>query len=73
MKPIKFNVYGTNVLIQRTENGWRVDYLSDQGKKRQATDLPIPDFISESELERYLEDLCHEWATEKDPAVRRIE
>jgi len=73
MISIKFDVYGRHVLILRTSNGWNIDYVSDQGKKRPATDIFIPDFISESEIERYLADLCHEWTSEKHPVVRRVD
>ena len=73
MNSIKFDVYGKPILVCRTSSGWDVDFTSDQGKKRPATDIFIPDFISESEIEQYLADLCHEWATERYPIVRRID
>lgn len=72
MSPIKFDVFGRYVLIFRTSDGWKIDYVSDQGKRRPATDIFIPDFISEFEIEQYLADLCHEWATEKHPFIRRM-
>ena len=72
MNSVKFDVYGKHILVGRTSNGWIIDYIGDQGKKRPATDIFIPCLISESEIEQYLEDLCHEWATEKHPYVRRI-
>ena len=73
MTPIKFDVFGRYVLISRTSDGWKIDYISDQGKRRPAADIFIPDFISELEIEQYLADLCHEWATEKHPFVRRMD
>ena len=73
MSSLKFDVYGRHVLILWTGDGWNIDYVSDQGKKRPATDIFIPDFISESEIEQYLADLCHEWATDKHPFVWRID
>jgi hypothetical protein len=72
MSSIKFDVYGKHVLIFRTRNGWGINYVSGQGKMRPAPDIFIPDFISESEIEQYLADLCHEWGTKKHPIVRRI-
>ena len=72
MSSIKFDVYGRHVLISPTKDGWNIDFLSGEGKKRPAADIFIPDFISESEIEQYLADLCHEWATDKHPLVRRI-
>jgi hypothetical protein len=73
MSSLKFDVYGRHVLILWTGDGRNIDYVDDQGKKRPATDIIIPDFISESEIEQYLADLCHEWATEKHPFVQRID
>jgi hypothetical protein len=72
MSSIKFDVYGRHVLISRTKDGWNFDFVSGEGKKRPAADIFIPDFISESEIEQYLADLCHEWATDEHPSVRRI-
>ena len=72
MISIKFNVYGKKILVTQTNRGWNVDIFSDEGKKRPAPGLFIPDFISESEIEQYLADICHEWATEKNPDVKRI-
>ncbi|MGD2038778.1 MAG: hypothetical protein PVH28_12875 [Desulfobacterales bacterium] len=72
MSSIKFDVYGRHVLISRTKDGWNIDFVSGEGKKRPAADIFIPDFISESEIEQYLADLCHEWATDEHPSVRRI-
>ena len=72
MSPIKFDVYGRHVLISRTKDGWNIDLVSGEGKKRPAADIFIPDFIYESEIEQYLADLCHEWATDEHPLVRRI-
>ena len=73
MSSIKFDVYGRHVLISRTKDGWNIDFVSGEGKKRPAADIFIPDFISESEIEQYLADLCHEWATDEHPLVRRID
>ena len=73
MNSIKFDVYGKQVLILRTDRGWAVEYVSGEGKKRPADDIVIPDFVSEAEIEQYLADLCHEWASERYPNVHRIE
>ncbi len=72
MSSITFDVYGRHVLISRTNDDWKIDFVSGDGKKRPAVDIFMPDFISDSEIEQYLADLCYEWATEKHPFVRRI-
>ena len=73
MKLIKFNVYGKLVTVEKTESGWAVFYPGADGKRRPAEDIVIPSFVGENDLERYLSDLCHEWATGDHPAVRRLE
>jgi hypothetical protein len=73
MKSIKFDVFGRRVLVVESEAGWSVFYLGPEGKRRPAHDILVPPFVSESELERYLADLCHESATERHPHVRRLE
>jgi len=73
VKSIKFNVYGKWVTVEKTDSGWAVFYPGAEGKRRPAEDIIIPSFVSENQLERYLSDLCHEWATADHPAVRRLE
>jgi hypothetical protein len=73
MNSIKINVYGRMVTVEKTDDGWAVFYPGADGRRRPAEDLVIPDFIGESELENYLSDLCHEWASARHPAVRRLE
>lgn len=67
-----FNVFGRNIEIIRSNNGWRVFYPGTEGKKRLAEDVVIPATVEESELIRYLEDVFHEWATASNNSVSRI-
>ena len=69
---IKYNVFGRIVLAERSDEGWRLSYVGNEGKMRPADDLVVPDFIGEEELEGYLADICHEWATDQNPDVYRI-
>ena len=71
--PIKLDVFGTLVLAIHTDDGWEVYYLSEGGKRRLATEIFVPSFVKETEIENYIEDICHEWATEKHPNVRRLD
>ena len=73
MKSFKFDVFGRRVLVAKTQEGWSAFYLGAEGKRRPAHDLVVPDFVTEAGLEQYLADLCHEWATERHPEVRRLE
>jgi hypothetical protein len=72
-KPIKIDVFGRQVLAIRTGNGWRLYYVSGDGKRRVAADLIVPPFVEEMEIERYLADMCHEWATADHPEVIRLD
>lgn len=69
---IKLNVYGKMVSAQKTEQGWKVFFLGDDGRRRPATDLIIPSYITEEEIEGYLSDMCHEWATNKNSDVYKL-
>jgi hypothetical protein len=73
VKSIKFNVYGRLVTVEKTDSGWAVFYPGADGKRRPAEDIIIPAFVSETELENYLADLCHEWATDNHPSVGRLD
>ena len=44
----------------------------EDGKSQPAEGVLIPPHIEESEIEGYLEDLLHEWATSDHPRVFRI-
>jgi hypothetical protein len=71
-KTIKINVFGRLLTAEQSERGWTIYYLSGDGKRRIADGIVVPSFITDLELDNYLADLCHEWATEKNPEVRRL-
>lgn len=73
MDTLRFDVFGRQVLVASTSNGWVTFYLGDEGKKRSARDIVIPPDIPKSEIVQYLDDLCHEWATERHPSVRQLD
>jgi hypothetical protein len=68
---LRFDVYGFDLGVRREGERWRA-YRLGEGKRRELHDLVIPVDLPESELERYLSDLCHEMATAARPHVRRI-
>ncbi len=70
--PLKLDVFGRMLLIERYADGWAVFYLGSEGKRRPAEDIFIPSTVPEGELERFVADLCHEWATSRNPSVVRI-
>jgi hypothetical protein len=72
MKSIKLDVFGRRMLVEESQTGWSLFYLGAEGKRRPAHDLVIPDDLPEAEIETYLADLCHEWATPRHPGVKRF-
>lgn len=73
LKKLRFDVFGRQLLVSRTALGWTCWYLGPEGKKRPAPDLVIPANITDMEMILYLGDLCHEWATERHPDVKRLD
>jgi hypothetical protein len=68
----RFDVFGRLVLVSKNDGRWTAWYAGDEGKRRLASDIVIPSDIEEGDLERYLADLCHEWATSRHQSVRRL-
>jgi len=73
MTTIRLNVFGRLVEVLHQDNNWQVFYLSNEGKKRPATDILIPANLGEAQVQEYIADLCHEWATPKQNAVTRLD
>ena len=70
---LRFDVFGRHVLVAKTEDGWVAYYQGSEGKRRLATDILVPAATCESEIEQYLADLCHEWASDRYPSVKRLD
>ncbi len=70
---MKFNVFGRQVVLSRNEAAWTVWYLGPEGKRRPAPDLVVPASVTDSDMAVYLGDICHEWAREQHPGVRRLD
>lgn len=70
---MKFSVYGRHVEILRSRDNWSVFYLGNEGKKRTAYDIFIPQDLKKDEIKNYLEDLFHEWATPSNNQIFEIE
>ena len=73
VKPLRFDVFGREVLIVEKDGGWEAFYLGNEGKRRIANDITVPSSIAASEITQYLDDLCHEWATDRHKTVRRVD
>lgn len=71
MERYKYDIFGREVLIERSQNRWATFYHGSEGKRRNAG-IFVPPEITEAELTQFLSDLCHEWATERHPSVVRL-
>jgi hypothetical protein len=72
MATLKFDVFGSPVLVMRVDGVWKAYYDGTDGKRRLSADIVIPSDVTEVELCRYLADLCHEWATSRHPDVTQL-
>ncbi len=70
---LRLDVFGREVVAVLTDDGWTTYFVGADGKRRPVRDLLVPPTVGESELPGYLPDLCHEWASEEHPNVRRID
>ncbi len=73
MTSLRFDVFGRHVLVAASEYGWTAFYMGAEGKRRPATDIVVPPDMLSPDIEQYLDDLCHEWATDQHPSVKRLE
>jgi hypothetical protein len=72
MVMLRFDVFGRRVLVSRNEGRWTAFYGGAEGKRRIASDIVIPASTAEQDLQQYLADLCHEWATSRHPDVKKL-
>ncbi len=70
---MKFDIFGKKVLeVIRSKNEWLVFYCGNSGVKRKADDIRIPSSVEESQLDEYIADIFHEWATEDKNEIKRL-
>lgn len=70
---MKFDIFGRKVLeVIRSENQWLAFYCGNNGVKRKAENISIPASLDETELDEYIADVFHEWATPARNEVRRL-
>lgn len=70
---MRYNVFGTIIEVVHRQGTWRACYPGNDGKKRLAEDIVIPSSVRESQLEEYLADIRHEYATGTNSEVIRID
>lgn len=69
----RFDVYCRIVVIERGHGQMWLAYWQGADGKRGKADFPVPSRLSPADLENYLEELFHEWATPERPAIIRLE
>ncbi len=69
-----FNVFGKHLAVKREQGHWQV-YRADLSERKfsRLYEVVIPDEISAEEIVQWLDDIYHESATDKHPAITRIE
>ncbi len=68
-----YSVFGKKIEIVDEEGKWKVFIPGPEGKKRISPDIIIPSSVPEEDLERYLEDLLHEWSTPGNDKVIKLD
>lgn len=69
---IRFNVFGQRMLVQRKDQHWLLYKDSETGIRARVYDVVIPDDLKEQDLASYLDDIYHEFSSEKYPTVLPI-
>ena len=67
------NAYGRYLEVLREGETWVIFDVGNEGRKRPAGDIRIPPSVGPGQVETYLGDLLHEYATARHPAVRILE
>jgi hypothetical protein len=68
---VKLDVFGRRMLVERDQGAWRTYLLGSDGK-RSLVDIHVPEALSETEIVQYFDDIYHEAATPRRPAVVRL-
>ena len=68
---VMLDVFGKCMLVEWPEGAWRTYLLGAEGK-RSLIDVAVPESVTEDELAQYFDDLYHEAATPRRPAVVRL-
>ena len=68
---VMLDVFGKRMAVERQGGSWKTYRVGDDGK-RSPVNVAIPDSLDEAELAQYFDDLFHEEATPRRPAVVRL-
>jgi hypothetical protein len=71
LKELRFNIYGSHIVVSGRQGAWTACYYGAEGKRRPA-DFVIPGDVGEAELCAYLADLFHEHATPRNHITEQL-
>ena len=69
--PFIFDVFGGQIFVEATSNGWAAFYAGNDGRRGSAH-IPIPAHLDPPAIAEYLDDIFHESATADHPTVRLL-
>ncbi|WP_417347835.1 hypothetical protein [Ferrimonas sp.] len=67
---VKVDLFGKPVVVMRVGEEWQLFRESDTGLLSRVHEVVFPPDMDESELCGYLDDIFHEFASERHPGVR---
>jgi len=67
-----FNVFGKTMSVRREAGQWLLYIESDTSIRRRVYDVVIPEDLSAEQLTSYLDDIFHEWASDKHTRVVQL-
>ncbi|WP_428977363.1 DUF7661 family protein [Thalassotalea euphylliae] len=65
-------MFGKKMSVMKKELEWQLFNDSETGIHTRVYDVVIPSDLNESELEKYLDDIYHEYSSERYSRVKRL-
>ena len=72
MSKLNFNVFGKSMVVVRNDGHWLLFNESVTGMKARVYDVVIPSELQEDEITTYLDDIYHEYSSERHAKVIRV-
>ena len=66
---LRLNAFGRLLDIERIQDRWQVFDKGNEGKRRLATDIFVPDDLAKDDIIGYLDDLLHEYSNAQNPKI----
>ena len=68
----RLDVFGRLMAVERRGDEWRLYDLGAEGKRSPVPEVTVPATLTDVEVERFLADLFHEYASSRHPDVKRL-